>query len=441
MPRTSRLILIVLLGLAVRLLFLWLEPATAPVADERTWTNWAVEGLLSERVGLSPLRTNMIFYPPLYPYFIALSYWPFSSLEAVKVAQILLSLLLIPAVGRLAATLFGERASLAAALVVALYPELIWFSVHFWSETLFMVFLWWGWERVIHADRTGHARSAAAAGLLFGFAILTRETVLFFIPLLAAWMAWRAPRRGGFKRGAVLLFVTLLTVAPWTYRNYLRFGAFVPVSTAGGLNLYQGNARLTRQEVYDRYEAVQGRIEQYRFGLRMGMESILERQPMWAFEKVAEQMPNFWEADSLALIHIRRGAYGPVGRGAAIATAVVVLAPYIAILGLFVLGLARAPIGRYEAALLAFLFFYMLLHVATHGFARYRLPVMPVLFLFAAAALRGPRAAADGRRRAVTAAVAMILVTCLAPSFKKQLWNPSYGFVEAVAPTEEPGDP
>ena len=79
--------------------------------------------------------------------------------------------------------------------------------------------------------------------------------------------------------------------------------------------------------------------------------------------------------------------------------------------------------------------------MVTHGFARYRLPVMPVVFLFAAAALRGPRAAADGRRRAVTAAVAMILVACLVPSFKKQLWNPSYGFVEAVAPTEEPGDP
>jgi len=55
----------------------------------------------------------------------------------------------------------------------------------------------------------------------------------------------------------------LLAVAPWTYRNWVVFEAFVPVSTAGGLNLYQGNAPLSRQQVYDEYEAIHGRIEQY----------------------------------------------------------------------------------------------------------------------------------------------------------------------------------
>ncbi len=437
----SRLAGLVLLGFVVRFAFLWLEPATAPVADERTWTNWAIEGLLSERVGLSPLRTNMIFYPPLYPYFIALSFAPFASLEAVKVVQILASVLLIPAVAGVAGGLFGARAGLFAGFIVAVYPELVWFSVHFWSETLFMVFLWWGVERAIHADRTGSPGAAALAGLFFGLAILTRETVLYFIPLLAAGMALRPPRSGGGLRGAVLLLVTMLTVAPWTYRNYLRFGAFVPVSTAGGLNLYQGNARLTRQEVYDRYEAVQGRIEQYRFGLRLGLAAIRERQPLWAFEKLREQMPNFWEADSLALIHIRRGAYGEVSRPAALATAIVVLVPYLAVLALFVAGVAGAPGGRHQAALLAFLVFYMLLHVATHGFARYRLPVMPVLFVYAAAALALLKVALTPRRRLVAGTVAAVLLVALIPSFERQLWNPSYGFVEAVAPTEKPTDP
>lgn len=442
MPSPKRLLLVVLLGLGVRFAFLALEPATAPVADERTWTNWAIEGLLSERVSLSPLRTNMIFYPPLYPYFLALTYAPWDSLEVVKVAQVLLSVLLIPAVGRVAGVLFGERAGLAAALIVAVYPELIWFSVHFWSETLFMVFLWWAVERAIHADRFGGMGTAIASGVLFGLAILTRETVLYFVPLIALGLAFRAPQPSGWKRGAALLMATIVTVVPWTYRNYLAFGAFVPVSTAGGLNLYQGNARLTRQEVYDQYEAVQGRVEQYRFGLRMGLASIRERQPWWALEKLREQMPNFWEADSLALIHIRRGAYGAVSRPAAAAVAAAVLAPYLAVLVLFVLGFGRATLGRYEVALLAFLLFYMLLHVATHGFARYRLPVMPVLFVFAAAALAAPVTQRMTRSRLwLTATVAAVLALSLVPSFRKQLWNPAYGFVEAVAPTETPTNP
>ena len=40
----------------------------------------------------------------------------------------------------------------------------------------------------------------------------------------------------------------------------------------------------------------------------------------------------FWEADSLALVHIRRGAYGAVGPRSAVAAAVVVLVPYLAVL-------------------------------------------------------------------------------------------------------------
>ena len=73
---------------------------------------------------------------------------------------------------------------------------------------------------------------------------------------------------------------------------------------------------------------------------RKGSKAIRDRQPAWIFEKLRDQMPNFWEADSLALIHIKRGAYGAVRPAAAVAAAVVVLAPYLAVLAGFVAGLA-----------------------------------------------------------------------------------------------------
>src|SRR6185503_21198290 len=101
-PATARtLALLTLAGLALRAAFLLMEPATRPVADERTWTNWAVESLVTPRVGLSPLRTHMIFYPPLYPYFIAVPFALFHSLQAVKWTQVLVGALLAPAVGRI----------------------------------------------------------------------------------------------------------------------------------------------------------------------------------------------------------------------------------------------------------------------------------------------------------------------------------------------------
>ncbi len=396
-------LLFALAGLALRLVFLALEPGTALAGDEHTWTTWGAEVLPSADVAFSPLRFRLIFYPPAYPYFVGVTYALFGSLTAVKVCQAVLSSVLVPAVGLLGARVFGRTAGIAAAAIVAFYPELVWFSVHFWSETLFMVFLWWSLERLVAAEEAG-AAAALAAGVLWGFATLTRETILYFTPVVALWLAWRAGRKGALLAATFLAAATLVVV-PWTARNWAVYGAFVPVSTSGALNLWQGNARLTRQEVYDEYAAVHGRIEKYEYARRKGIEAIRDRQPGWLFEKLRGEMPLFWEADSLPLVHIKRGAYGDVSAPTGAVTAVVVLAPYLIVLALFAWGVASSSFGRSQVLLLLFLAYYNAIHVATHGFARYRLPVMPVVFLFAAwgfTSWRSPeRPSLDAKRRLV----------------------------------------
>jgi hypothetical protein len=440
-----RLWQLTLAGLLARVAFLLLEPATGLVADELTWTNWALDNLVTPKVGFSPFRTHMVFYPPLYPYFIAVPYALFHTLTAVKWLQVGVAALLVPAVGRVGACAFGGRVGLVGAAVTAFYPELIWFSVHFWCETLFMALLWWAIERLVAADATGRAGPAISAGFLWGLSVLTRETALYFAPLAALWLA--APGASGRKRwatGGAFLLTTLLTVAPWTLRNWIVFEAFVPVSTSGGLNLFQGNALLTRQEVYDLVDAVPGRIEQYRYARHRGLQAILERQPSWFFEKLRDEMPNFWEADSLVLIHVKRGlgerpqGYGPVRPGWAVAVAAVVLLPYLALLALLVYAVAVVPMDRTRGMLVAFLLYYNLLHIATHGFARYRLPVMPVVFLLAGAAFvlwREKAAPPTPPSRLILAgAVAVTLVLCVIPSLRRSLAHPAFGFA-APGPT------
>lgn len=443
-----RLLLLTLAALAVRLLFLAWEPETRPTGDERTWTAWGTQspaGVASPEVRFSPLRTGVLFYPPLYPYFIGAVYAVFGTLGAVQIAQAALGALLVPAVGGIGRRLGGTRAGTLAAVLCAFYPELVWFAVHFWSETLFMVLLWWAFERLLalDGDASGRPATAALAGILWGLAVLTRETTLYFTPLAALWLALRGrggSRRTSLSRAAVFLAAALATVAPWTLRNWLVYDAFIPVSTAGGLNLWQGNARLTRQEVYDRYQAVPGLVAQYEYARRMGVAAIVERQPWWAAEKLRDELPLFWEADSLALVHARRGAYGDVGRGATLAAAAVVLLPYLGLLALFVAGCARVPLDRRVALLLVFLAYYMLLHVATHGFARYRLPALPVLFVLSAAgagawhALPAGRRAAGWRRRAAVAALAVALALSVAPSLRGWL-----RFAAGGAATHEEG--
>jgi 4-amino-4-deoxy-L-arabinose transferase-like glycosyltransferase len=411
-----------LAGLAVRLLWVALEPATSPVADETMWVSWGSETLPSPEVAFSPRRLLFVFHPPLYVYFIGVTSALFGTLEAVKYAQCLAGALLVPALGLAGRRAFGERAGRVAAAVAAFYPELVWFASHFWAETVFTVLLWWALERLLAADGEGGTRAALVSGLLWGLATLTRETVLYFLPIAALWLAWR--RTGGARRAAMLLAVSALVVLPWTLRNWIVFHAFVPVSTSGALNLWQGNTRLTRQEVYEEYWAVPGRIAKYEHARRRAIEAILERQPRWVLEKLRDEMPAFWAAHGQPIVHLERGAYGVVARPVALLAVAAVLLPYLATLVLFVAGMAALPRGRAPLLLLGFLLFYLLLHVAAHGYPRYRLPAMPAVFLVAAQGWRcGRRSAAraecpepDRARRLAAAAVALVLGLSVAPS-------------------------
>jgi hypothetical protein len=425
------LLALTLAGLAVRLLWVALEPPTFPVADETMWVSWGTQTLPSPEVAFSPLRLRFVFHPPLYLYFVGVPFAVFGTLEAVKYAQCLAGALLVPALGLLGRRAFGERAGLLAAGTAALYPELVWFASHFWAETVFTVLLWWAMERLVAADEEGSTEAALASGLLWGLAVLTRETALYFVPVAAGWLAWR--RRGGARRAAWLLAAAALVVVPWTVRNWRVFDAFVPVSTSGALNLWQGNTRLSRQQVYEEYWAVRGRIPKYELARRRAVEAVLERQPLWILEKLRDEMPAFWAAHAQPVVHLERGAYGPVARPRAIAAVAVVLLPYLLALVLFVVGIARLPHGRAPLLVLAFLGFYVLIHVAAHGYPRYRLPAMPAVLLVGAhgwvAARSRPRPATSGPGRVAAAAAALVLALSVGPSlvtWSTRPWPPPW---------------
>ena len=434
-----------MVAFALRLALVFAEPETHPIGDETMWVTWGAAVLPSAEVAFSPFAPGFrfIFHPPLYPYFIGAAFALFGSLTAVKIAQALVAALLVPAVGRMGAMALGPRSGLAAAALVALYPELVWFSVHFWAETLFLTVFWWAFERVAAADRSESLGQAAVAGFLWGLAVLTRETVLYFAPFAALFLLWRRPK--GAPRAAAFLLLLVATVAPWTYRNYKVFGAFVPVSTAGALNLWQGNTRLSRQEVYEQDWAVRGRIAKYEQARRKGLEAIVERQPWWIFEKLRDEMPNFWEADSQALVHLRKGAYAEVRPAIAYAAAVIVLAPYLLVLVSAVASLTTLPSTRLTLLLVGFIAYYNLIHVATHGYARYRLPALPVLFMLAGWTWAGwrerrPERASLGRR-VLVAVASVVLVASLVPSLRLMLRPGALVFENArYAPGAGPDD-
>jgi hypothetical protein len=419
------LVLLTLLAFAVRGVYLVLEPRCSLTGDESSWIALGIHELGRPHRGLSPLRVKFVFYPPVYPYFIAVLYRAFGTLAAVQWAQAGAGALLVPAVGAAGARAFSRRAGRLAAVFTVFYPDLVWFSVHFWSETLFLVFLWWAIERTLRADAGRTAWAAAGAGALFGMAALTRELAMYLAPLAALWLL--RPRRGEWwppaparRRAGALVLGLVLTVAPWTVRNAIVFHAFVPISTMGGLNLWQGNTTVTHLEIYEALAKLGGPLEQDRYCRRMAWETIRERQPLWILEKLGEQMPEFWKAGSEVLDHlVGRGACGPLSDATVVGLEIVLVGPYLVALFLFLLALVRVPMTAGGGLLLLLLGAYNLAHVVAYATTRFRLPVMPVVFVFVAALIAGWREGGlhplRGWRRGLFVGLVLLTLALLAP--------------------------
>jgi hypothetical protein len=84
------------------------------------------------------------------------------------------------------------------------------------------------------------------AGIVFGMATLAKAQTLVVIPLICligllrdGAVVRRTP--GVIARGAFIIAVAALVVAPWTIRNHSAMGAWIPVSTNSGITLLTGN--------------------------------------------------------------------------------------------------------------------------------------------------------------------------------------------------------
>ena len=71
-PSVRRALLaLCLAGLVLRAGFLALEPPVERMGDEPSWISLAVHGLAELRHPLDPFSKHLLFYPPLYPFFLA----------------------------------------------------------------------------------------------------------------------------------------------------------------------------------------------------------------------------------------------------------------------------------------------------------------------------------------------------------------------------------
>lgn len=365
-------------ALAVRLLFnVFLVGLDVPTQDTFSdWKEYDSVGLsLAAGTGFTIHGMPYLIHPPGYPLFLGFLYLLFGhSYAAVKVAQSVLGALTCVLILLIGERLFTKRVGMLAAAIAAVYPHLVYYTGILMSETLFVflatVFLYalaWLREDV-------SPRRSALAGVALGLASLTRPMLMFIPVLLYVWI-WR---EFGNKTRALAVVAMIwasmaVVILPWTVRNYVVTGAVVPIVATHWVTLYGANNPV----ILKNPEAVGGWVdpepmspEEYRAAYLAFMRDMLLHHPLDLATLELHKLKRFWSLFPKTQTPGR--------------DAVINLLSYGWLLPLFLAGMALAArLPRPPWILYVWVAYFCLLTLVMHGTTRYRLPVEPVILLFA----------------------------------------------------------
>lgn len=210
------------------------------------------------------LRSEAPFTPtalrtPGYPLFLAFSKAVSGGYYLVVFLQIIVYAALAVLAFRIAMMLFHTRwIGIASAAVMMVDIDAVYTALSLIADTLLAFFFILSLYFFMRYLERGRMREIVWSFVSLGLSAVMRPSTLVLAPLYLAALWWhhrRNPDRRLFlKRAAAGFFILFLFVAPWSARNYFRFGTIQP-TTADAFALYptlSAQIIALRDEVDDR---------------------------------------------------------------------------------------------------------------------------------------------------------------------------------------------
>jgi len=348
------------------------------------------------------------FRPPLGAFYTAaVLFLTNGNLLAVRLSHVALGAAEVYFVYLIANLLWGRREGVVAALLVAMYPNIVMYTPLVVSENpfvfLFVLFLYLflrGWKAKSYTWM-------AAAGLAFGLAALTRSAILGFVVLAWAWLL--LARCGSVKQAlsmaSVFSLCVFLSIVPWTVRNYVTFNRLILISTNGSYVLFHGNnpAIHTPHVWRVEYERGAGTMHEMlvqnvgdpvaignRYEMRLmkytqsaALQYIL-RHPDRFLTNAVKKYADFWGLERYIAGYYKAGYYAHVPGFVLLMIVGLMQLSYIVAMILSTLGAAFSPGNRCKWILLSFVAYYTAVHMVAIGHSRYRFPLLFIILPFAA---------------------------------------------------------
>ena len=358
-----------------------------------------------------------LFRTPGYPLLLVPGMWAGQSVAFAIALNVLASVAIVIVTYRIARRLLDERLAGVCALVVALEPTMLTWSLKVMPETLFTLCLLLFTAAALQALETRQPKWFAAAAIALVAAAYLRPIAypLVFAIALAAFFAV------GARRGLIFVVTAAALLAPWHLRNAMQTG-YAGFSTVTERSLYFSAGGAVRAEHENRPFAdvrtellEQGRLrssaadaEHHDAMARGGLALIATNPLAWGKAHVRGMLRTLFDPGAAAYLRLF-GAYSAGARPAGSTVGVQAIArayPLVfwssVMLAIVLLPLVLLPIvgafrvppeGRTAFLLLALVTGYLVFASGgPPGNYRFRAPVVPFLVLMSGYAIR-PRSA------------------------------------------------
>ena len=408
--RVEPAVMMLLLGaLAFRLIFLvGVLGSDAPLkGDEINYQQHAADLAAGKGMIRSDGQSSAA-RPPLLPLVLGGLYRLVGvNVVAGRIFEVVLGVAIVGLTYMLARTLFSERIALVAGALAAVNPYLIFISSYLLTENLYTVLMLALLLVLEMAGRNGFAgfRGPVIAGFLLGLANLARPNavVLAFVIALCVLLFGSGNLLRRTRGVAVFLLALAVVIAPWALRNHAKLGAWVVFTTHGGITFYQSNNQLVHdvpgfhggvapRESLPGWDKLKdaGEIEGDRAAWAMA-KSFLKDNPRLVPRLLAYKFLRFWRLESHAPSSgVRGGWWWNKSKllGSLASRLDVGIIYSIIVIPSFILGVV-VTIREYRKlfALYGVILVHVLVAMMFYGSLRARVPIEPLIAVFAAAAL------------------------------------------------------
>lgn len=199
--------------------------------------------------------TLATFRPPIYTLFYTFLIWFFNAQSLpIIIGQSLIGATVPIILYFIAIELWNRRVAWIACLISMVYPHLLTRTGNVSEDNLYIPLIYLSILFTLYFIKSRNISHLILSSTLLGIALLTRQTIVLFIPLTFLYIIIFTQQER-IKYAIVFAITILICIIPWIVFHYNLYGS-ISLSDSSGRSLWTGNNQLTYDIKYYPYDSI-----------------------------------------------------------------------------------------------------------------------------------------------------------------------------------------